>query len=65
MKPLQRVRRRFRIAAPRVDDAALAEVRFERAGMRLSELHDGFEHFLLERAQRRRFSRMQQLPHRL
>ena len=38
MQPLERMRRRFRITAPRVDDAALAEMRFQRARVRLAEL---------------------------
>ena len=65
MQPLQRVRRRLRVAAPCVDDAALAEMRFERAWVRLAQRRDDLEHFLFECAERRRLTRMKELPHRL
>ena len=65
VQPLQRVGCRFRIAAPRVHDAALAKVRLQRSWMRLAQFHHRVEHFFLERAKRRALSRMQQLPDRL
>ena len=63
MKPLECVRRCFRIAAPRIDDSAPAEVRLENPWVRFAQLDDCFEHLPLECAERRRLSGMQQPPY--
>src|SRR5688500_4754692 len=64
MKPLERVRRCFRVPTPRIHYSPSAEVRFEGARVRLAETANGLENLPLEHPQRRRLPRVQQLPYR-
>ena len=53
VQPLQRMGCRFRIAAPRIHNAALAQVGLQSPGMRLAQLLNEVEHLPFERARRR------------